>query len=743
MFRRLLRRRVLVPLIALVAVAAGGAVVFANVQPKAVQYRTAAAVRGTVTQTLPISGNLAAANQTDLDFGSSGRVATVNVVGGQAVHAGDVLATLDTASLEGALTQAQANLASAQAKYSLDAGGPTVQNLAQAQSTVNTAAVQLTNSQVSQVDTRLVNDQSINQAQAAADAAQGTLNADQGQETSDCNADPSSQACATDHQNVARDQSALSQANANVGATRAKAQQGNDQAQAAVNQAAVALQNAQAALVALRQGGTPQQLTMDGSSVQVAQVNVDTAQRNLDAATIRAPVDGVVSAVNITVGSTASNGSGSSSGASTSSASSTTHAVSLLTPGSYVVTGAVSDAQVGQVAIGQAARVTPAGSTQALTGKVSAIAAVATVTSGVASFPVTVTIDGSNPSLHAGTSAAVSIIINQATQVLTVPTSAVRNGSSVQVLVNGKAETRAITIGASDSLRTQVMSGLNEGDEVITATVSSTVPTTNSSANPLTGGGGGRGNFGGGGGGRGPGGRLSAIDDTIRRDGAELIRLDSVTKVYGQGDAEVRAVDGVSLGINTGEFTAIMGPSGSGKSTLMHILGCLDTPTRGRYHFAGEDVSRMTESQLARVRNRRIGFVFQQFHLLPSMSAWRNVELPLLYRSATDRRAAAMAALEQVGLGDRVHHKPTELSGGQQQRVAIARALVTDPDLILADEPTGNLDSTSSREVLAILQGLNAAGRTVIIITHDPEVGNVPSRVVAMSDGRIREPVAA
>jgi putative ABC transport system ATP-binding protein len=186
-----------------------------------------------------------------------------------------------------------------------------------------------------------------------------------------------------------------------------------------------------------------------------------------------------------------------------------------------------------------------------------------------------------------------------------------------------------------------------------------------------------------------------------------------------------------------------MGPSGSGKSTLMHILGCLDIPSQGRYHFAGEDVSRMTEGQLARVRNRRIGFVFQQFHLLQSMSAWRNVELPLLYRSAADRKAAAMAALRQVGLGDRVNHRPSELSGGQQQRVAIARALVTNPDLVLADEPTGNLDSTATREVLAILEGLNAAGRTVIIITHDPDVAAIPGRLVTMGDGRLLTPVAA
>jgi len=222
-----------------------------------------------------------------------------------------------------------------------------------------------------------------------------------------------------------------------------------------------------------------------------------------------------------------------------------------------------------------------------------------------------------------------------------------------------------------------------------------------------------------------------------------LIQLDQVTKTYDSGENAVQALRGVDVAIGRGEFVSIIGPSGSGKSTLMHILGCLDSPTRGSYWFAGEDVSGMSEYQLAGVRNRRIGFVFQQFHLLPTMSAWRNVELPLLYRTAQDRRAAALDALDQVGLADRVNHKPTELSGGQQQRVAIARALVTNPDLILADEPTGNLDSNSSRDVLAILRSLNESGRTVVLITHDPNVAAIPRRVLTMSDGRLVEEIAA
>ena len=223
----------------------------------------------------------------------------------------------------------------------------------------------------------------------------------------------------------------------------------------------------------------------------------------------------------------------------------------------------------------------------------------------------------------------------------------------------------------------------------------------------------------------------------------DLIHLESITKVYGAGDGAVAALQDFTLTVATGESLAVMGPSGSGKSTLMNILGCLDTPTSGRYWFAGQDVSRLNETELAHVRNRRIGFVFQQFQLLPKLSAWRNVELPLLYRNVRDRRSLALQALESVGLSNRVDHRPSQLSGGQQQRVAIARALVTNPDLILADEPTGNLDTASSRDVLAVIRELNEQGRTIIIITHDPEVAPVAKRTVHVRDGRLVEQVAA
>jgi putative ABC transport system ATP-binding protein len=225
-----------------------------------------------------------------------------------------------------------------------------------------------------------------------------------------------------------------------------------------------------------------------------------------------------------------------------------------------------------------------------------------------------------------------------------------------------------------------------------------------------------------------------------------LIRLHKISRRYQMGAETIHALREVSLEIQRGEYVAIMGPSGSGKSTLMHILGCLDVPTTGSYRLAGEDVSSMTEAELAEIRNRRIGFVFQQFNLLPSLNASRNVELPLAYAGVerVERHERAQIALARVGLEDRVNHRPGELSGGQQQRVAVARALVTDPDLILADEPTGNLDSVSANEMLALFGELHASGRTVVLITHEPDVAAAAQRTVRLRDGNIQEePVPA
>jgi putative ABC transport system ATP-binding protein len=222
-----------------------------------------------------------------------------------------------------------------------------------------------------------------------------------------------------------------------------------------------------------------------------------------------------------------------------------------------------------------------------------------------------------------------------------------------------------------------------------------------------------------------------------------VIEVRDVRKIYSTGTLEVEALRGVSFDIGAGEYVAVMGPSGSGKSTLMHILGCLDVPTSGTFSLAGEDVSSLSEEALAHVRNRRIGFVFQQFNLLATLSAWRNVELPLVYAGVDrqERKRQALRALDRVGLGDRVEHRPGELSGGQQQRVAVARALVTDPDLILADEPTGNLDSVSARDVLDLLDELHDSGRTIVLITHDADVARSAQRIMRIRDGEVFDAV--
>jgi putative ABC transport system ATP-binding protein len=218
-----------------------------------------------------------------------------------------------------------------------------------------------------------------------------------------------------------------------------------------------------------------------------------------------------------------------------------------------------------------------------------------------------------------------------------------------------------------------------------------------------------------------------------------LIRLEGITREYQMGAERVLALRGIDLEIGRNEYVAIMGPSGSGKSTMMNMLGCLDTPTAGNYWLNGHEVSRMSDDALARVRNREIGFVFQTFNLLPRASALANVELPLVYAgvSSRERRRRATTALTRVGLGDRMHHKPNELSGGQRQRVAIARALVNEPSILLADEPTGNLDSATSEEIMRVFGALHAQGQTVVIVTHEADIARHAHRVVVLRDGKV------
>jgi len=233
---------------------------------------------------------------------------------------------------------------------------------------------------------------------------------------------------------------------------------------------------------------------------------------------------------------------------------------------------------------------------------------------------------------------------------------------------------------------------------------------------------------------------LTDRGEQLKRDGI-VIQTYDLRKTYIMGDQEINAVDGLDVTIHTGEYVAIMGPSGSGKSTLMNLIGCLDTPTSGEYYIAGRLVSDMDDDELARIRNKEIGFVFQTFNLLPRASALHNVELPLIYAglSSDTRVEKAQMSLRHVDLEHRMHHKPSELSGGQRQRVAVARALVNDPSILLADEPTGNLDSQTTVEILALFDELHADGQTIVVVTHEPEVADHGQRTVRLRDGRVVE----
>ncbi|HEY8862982.1 MAG TPA: HlyD family efflux transporter periplasmic adaptor subunit [Candidatus Dormibacteraeota bacterium] len=495
----LMRRRVLVALV-LVAAALGSTIVYTQASKATTTYRTAVVTYGTITQTIGMAGNLAPVSEADLNFVSSGTVQTVYVQVGQSVGVGAPLATLDSTQLSAQLQQAQATMASAQAKRSQDLAGPTAQNLTPAQNSVASAQVSVNNAQTSLTDTQAINAQSVSTAQAAVNDAQKAVDADQllvNQDnlavTADC-LSPSTTCTndkaklAADEQTLARDQAALAVAKNSLAMTTAKAQQSNNQAAASLAAMQQQYAAAKSSLAALATGATWQTIQMDDAQIQINQISVNTLQHQLDSTTLAAPIAGIVAQVNVKAGQAVSTASA-------------TNAIVIFTPGAYAVTGTVSDSQVNLVALGQAADITPAGSTQAVQGKITSIAPAATISSGVATFAVTAQLTDASNSIRPGMSATVNIVLNQVVHVLTVPTSAVHTsaaGSTVQVLVNGVPKTVAVQTGASDPTRIQIVSGLQLNQVVVIAVVTSSVPSGNGSS-VLGGGGRGGGSFRGGG----------------------------------------------------------------------------------------------------------------------------------------------------------------------------------------------------------------------------------------------------
>jgi len=500
--RRRLRRKPIIFAAVVVVVAAGvGTFFLTRGDAASVQYRTATATLGTVTQTVSISGNLAPDGETDLDFEGPGKVTAVNVQPGQTVTAGEVVATQDPTSLDASLTQAEATLSAAEANLTSAKSATSASSLTQAEGQVSSSEVQYETAVTSLADTTAVNAQQVSQANAAYTEAQAIANAD------GCTPSSTTSPCVQDEQTVSQDYQAWQSA-------IVKAKQSDDQAQGQVSADKVQWENAKASLAALENGSTSSstQIATAESQVEIDQVNVTNAQAAVNAATLKAPAAGLVEEVNVTTGEQIS--SGGTGGVSSGSSGSATHAVVIITPGVFEVTGSVSDALVNEIAVGQSAEVVAAGSSEAVAGKVTEVAEEATVSSGVASFPVTVVLSGASPSLRPGMSASVSVIINQVVQVITVPTSAVHTtgaGSTVTLFVNGKPDPVAVTVGASDATLTQILTGVKLGDEVVIATITSTIPssTSGTTGRTITGGGGfggggfGGGGFGGGGTGRG------------------------------------------------------------------------------------------------------------------------------------------------------------------------------------------------------------------------------------------------
>jgi multidrug efflux pump subunit AcrA (membrane-fusion protein) len=465
----------------------GGTLVYAQAGKVTTTYRTALVTYGTITQSIGMAGNLAPVSEADLNFASAGTVQSVYVQVGQAVGAGTPLGAVDSTLLSAQLLQAQATLASAQAKLAQDRSGPTGSSLTSAQNSVASAQVAMNNAQTSLADTQAINAQAVATAQAPETAAQDSVTADLALIAQDNVTLAADQAAipvdsakviadqaklAADQLTLAPHQATLDSAKATLAAATAKAQQSNDQAAAQLASMQQQYSAAKSSLTSLQTSTAPQTIQMDDAQITIDQVNVATMQRQVDGATLTSPIAGIVSQVNVKAGQSVSSASA-------------TSAFVVFAPGSYQVTGTVSDSQVNLVAVGQAAQITPAGSTQAMLGKITAISPAATISSGVATFGVTAQLTDTSNAIRPGISASVTIVINQVVHVLTVPTSAVHTtgaGSTVQVLTNRVPHSVSVQTGASDPTRIQILSGLQLNDVVVIAVVTSSVPSSTGNA---------------------------------------------------------------------------------------------------------------------------------------------------------------------------------------------------------------------------------------------------------------------
>ena len=488
-----------------------------------------------------------------------------------------------------------------------------------------------------------------------------------------------------------------------------------------------------------------QAVSISEQDVVTSEINLDEAKERLRETTVLSPMDGVVTVRDVQIGQIISSG--------TSSVSGGTTVLYLADMSTMHVLVSVDESDIGQVQTGQTATITvDAFPKREFHGKVVRVAAKGISSANVVTFEVKVNVTSPEKDLlKPGMTANVEILAVDKEDVLRVPSSAIQQTTRecfVTAFHADKTTTkRDITVGETDGDWTEVLSGLNEGDQVAIARKNQSAwrsggqEEEQSMSSSLMQAGSGGGSTGG----------PTKLDRQFAADwwrwrcprrprrSTTMITATDLRKTYQLGESTVHALDGVSIHIAEGELVAITGPSGSGKSTLMHILGCLDTPDSGSYFIRNEDVSTLTGDDLALIRNRHSGFVFQSFNLLPRMSALENVELPLLYSGVSDARERAAEALKIVGLADRREHSPTKMSGGQRQRVAVARAIVTDPAIVLADEPTGNLDSRTGDEILRLFQELSKSGRTVIVVTHDSYVAEHCQRQIHIRDGKVVE----